>query len=378
EEPVRNLKAPSKEKEPELKTEKQEIKVETPKVEVNSEKIEEPVKDVKTPTKDKESFENVEKEELKTNTKESDRKVESGYQSSIKQSKIKQSEPITLETILNNFDKKDAPKINDIAKKFFQDEIIEQPKQSPEKAQVQNNIKESVKAVNQSKIDLSSILRSNSKTDSKGDIKTKEAPRTLGFETKLSQNLNQDFTNEVLTIKSGGLKQPTSLNIGSQNAISNNSPIINEEKQVTELPKIEETNIKSEATNKNEINHSKKETISSFAQSLKQQVEEYRPPIMKVALSLTPKNLGQVDVTIKQRGGKIEVNLTSNNQALQIFTQGSFDLKTALANIGFNEVNMNLNDSGSKDGQKREQEQNEKEEESNEDELEITMEREEA
>ncbi len=235
----------------------------------------------------------------------------------------------------------------------------------------------------QPKINLASILKinGNDSDDKKQNQKIKN--EKLSLEDLKSEEASDNtltkirpFANEITSIKAGGLKQSIGLEIGSQNANSNNSPVKNEPTSSDETITIEEINIKNDPTNSRETIAARKETVSSFAHSLKKQIEEYKPPIMKVSLSLNPKNLGQVDVTIKQRGSKIEVNLTSNNHALQIFTNGSYDLKSALASLGYNAINMNLNDSSSQQEGRRDQGGHEKEQEEEKDELNITMEEE--
>lgn len=94
-----------------------------------------------------------------------------------------------------------------------------------------------------------------------------------------------------------------------------------------------------------------KATINSFASTLKEQVQEYKPPIMKLSLSLNPKELGNVDVTLLSRGNSLQINLASNNQAMQLFAQNAAEFKNALANMGFDNVEMNFNSHGDQSGQ---------------------------
>ncbi len=100
-----------------------------------------------------------------------------------------------------------------------------------------------------------------------------------------------------------------------------------------------------------------KSTINSFANTLKEQVENYKPPIMKLSLSLNPKELGNVDVTLISRGNSIQVNLASNSQAMQLFAQNAAEFKNALASIGFENVQMNFN-SNEQSGQNNQNNQN--------------------
>jgi len=121
-----------------------------------------------------------------------------------------------------------------------------------------------------------------------------------------------------------------------------------------ETPKAEEaqttvdikTDIKTTA--KQEVSTNKsipvKETFSQFATDLKERIEAYKPPLMKVELSLNPKNLGDVDVTLLTRGNNLHVNISSTTNTMSLFTQNQNDVKDALINMGFTNLEMNFSD----------------------------------
>lgn len=85
-------------------------------------------------------------------------------------------------------------------------------------------------------------------------------------------------------------------------------------------------------------------TLNSFAQDFKEKLEEYKPPIMKVKMSLNPKSLGQMDVTIVNRGNNLQVNITSNTSAMNLFLQNQAEFKNSLVNMGFTNLQMNFSD----------------------------------
>lgn len=87
-----------------------------------------------------------------------------------------------------------------------------------------------------------------------------------------------------------------------------------------------------------------KETLSQFATDLKEKIEAYKPPIMKVELALSPKNLGDVDVTLLTRGNNLHVNISSTTSTMSLFTQNQNDVKSALINMGFTNLEMNFSD----------------------------------
>lgn len=102
-----------------------------------------------------------------------------------------------------------------------------------------------------------------------------------------------------------------------------------------------------------------KESLNQFASDLKEKIEAYKPPIMKVELSLSPKNLGEVDVTLLTRGNNLHVNISSNTSTMSLFTQNQNDVKNALINMGFTNLEMNFSDQNTKEqAQQNSQKQN--------------------
>ena len=77
---------------------------------------------------------------------------------------------------------------------------------------------------------------------------------------------------------------------------------------------------------------------------------------MKVELSLFPKSLGEVDVTLLTRGNNLHVNITSTTSTMTLFTQNQAEFKNALINMGFHNLEMNFSDQrGQEQGQKHNQ-----------------------
>jgi len=101
--------------------------------------------------------------------------------------------------------------------------------------------------------------------------------------------------------------------------------------------------IKVETTHSKPVIHTK-ETFNNFANEFKEKLENYKPPIMKVQMALTPKGLGDVDVTIVNRGQNLHVNITSNTNTMATFTQNQAEFKNSLVNMGFTNLEMNFSD----------------------------------
>lgn len=106
-------------------------------------------------------------------------------------------------------------------------------------------------------------------------------------------------------------------------------------------------------TQNNARNITPKETLQYFSQDLKEAVDQYKAPITKLSINLNPNNLGEVEVTLVQRGNNLHINFNSNANAMNLFIQNQAEFKNSLVNMGFTGLEMNFSDQG-----KREQNQN--------------------
>jgi len=59
-------------------------------------------------------------------------------------------------------------------------------------------------------------------------------------------------------------------------------------------------------------------------------------------MTLKPQNLGEVGVTLLNRGSTLHVNINSNANAISIFTQNQAEFKNSLVNMGFTNLQMNF------------------------------------
>lgn len=91
---------------------------------------------------------------------------------------------------------------------------------------------------------------------------------------------------------------------------------------------------------------SSKQTINQFVNDLQEQIDNYKPPLMKVKMTLSPKDLGEVDVSMISRGNSLQVTISSNTNTMAIFTQNQAEFKNSLVNMGFTNLNMNFNSNG--------------------------------
>ncbi len=95
-----------------------------------------------------------------------------------------------------------------------------------------------------------------------------------------------------------------------------------------------------------------KETIKHFTQQLKQEIQEYKPPMSRISMDLFPKELGKVEVTIQKVGKNLKVSVISHNNSLQTFLDNQQDLKNSLNALGFEGVDLSFSQDSSKEQEK--------------------------
>ncbi|WP_346480897.1 flagellar hook-length control protein FliK [Helicobacter pylori] len=92
-----------------------------------------------------------------------------------------------------------------------------------------------------------------------------------------------------------------------------------------------------------------KETIKHFTQQLKQEIQEYKPPMSRISMDLFPKELGKVEVIIQKVGKNLKVSVISQNNSLQTFLDNQQDLKNSLNALGFEGVDLSFSQDSSKE-----------------------------
>ncbi|MFA6188695.1 MAG: flagellar hook-length control protein FliK [Sulfuricurvum sp.] len=109
-----------------------------------------------------------------------------------------------------------------------------------------------------------------------------------------------------------------------------------------------------------------KEAVQSmrhFAIDLKEAAENYKPPFTRLTMKLNPERLGEVDVTLIQRGNNVHVTIQSNNTASVAFlAHNATELKAQLAQQGVTNTTMNFmtsSDNQQQNPQQQQQQQNE-------------------
>lgn len=96
-----------------------------------------------------------------------------------------------------------------------------------------------------------------------------------------------------------------------------------------------------------------KETFRNFAQDFKEQMQTYKPPITRFNITLNPSNLGEVEVTLVQRGQNLHISFSTNTSTMNLFIQNQAEFKNSLVNMGFTGLEMNFSDQSKKDRQQQ-------------------------
>ena len=306
----------------------------TGKIKITSEKILSNIKHIKQPkqTKKVENHDEIlsklinksdnDKSAIHLSTKNSknrpNTKVGQNIKSKVKHQKAKEQVIVKNESIDNN--KKDISILKD-AKKLKEDILS---RSGHEEIKEKKDAKITPKAT---------ITKDN----------TRERNKLLKPETNTAKNIKHHT------------KQAKELNttINNTDETQKKEEIIPKHKDTISLtPKHE---VKAGATTQKNINT---KPINSFANDLRERIENYKPPIMKIKMTLTPKDLGSVDVTMINRGNNLQVTISSNSNTMAIFTQNQAEFKNSLVNMGF--TNLSMNFSSQNDHQKNNQKEQSK------------------
>ncbi len=248
--------------------------------------------------------------------------------------------------------------------------IIEHSKNNTSKSQLKiNSPKPKIATLNLKKTEIPKHQSQNKKSNSlpsalsvllQKDSSTKKHPQ---LSTKNSQENTENF-------------RLNSLEENMKNTDKNfNKPdkIEKTDSKETKNQKPPTTHLENRPQNVNIINELKtnikkaRETIKHFATSLQKSIEEYKPPISKISIEMNPKEIGKVEVTLIHRGDNLQIQINSNNTAINLLNTHQQELKQNLINMGYNEVNMSFN-SNSQNQQQKHNNQNQQKKYTQEDE----------
>ncbi|EHB9384056.1 flagellar hook-length control protein FliK [Campylobacter jejuni] len=184
--------------------------------------------------------------------------------------------------------------------------------------------------------------------------------KELKNNNKENKDIKQNFFDQKLNFEN--LNKTQVAQNKENNANFNNKETFNQEQTKTHSENVDKNSLDelnslvkdlNKVTQNNARNITPKETLQYFSQDLKEAVDQYKAPITKLSITLNPNNLGEVEVTLIQRGNNLHINFNSNANAMNLFIQNQAEFKNSLVNMGFTGLEMNFSDQG-----KREQNQN--------------------
>lgn len=184
--------------------------------------------------------------------------------------------------------------------------------------------------------------------------------KELKNNNKENKDIKQNFFDQKLNFEN--LNKTQVVQNKENNANFNNKETFTQEQTKTHSENVDKNSLDelnslvkdlNKVTQNNARNITPKETLQYFSQDLKEAVDQYKAPITKLSITLNPNNLGEVEVTLIQRGNNLHINFNSNANAMNLFIQNQAEFKNSLVNMGFTGLEMNFSDQG-----KREQNQN--------------------
>ncbi|EAL2575845.1 flagellar hook-length control protein FliK [Campylobacter coli] len=316
------------------KKEKNEVKNDNVKIQTDGETAE--LKNTSKNLTHSESLKELEQENLTNN----DKKIPSQEVQNKEQSKESKNDKNTL---LNESLKKDDKELKNANKANVQDLTPSKNNTTQDKLPMQDKVLIQEKPLNNKEglnQETNNIKNTNfNKTSNKENVRDSQN-LSLNLSPK-DLNLNKDNTNFTHYTNKENYTQEQG-KIQSENTEKN--PLDDLNSLVKDLNKISQNNTK---------NITPKETLQHFSQDLKAAMEQYKAPITKLSITLNPHNLGEVEVTLIQRGNNLHINFNSNTNAMNLFIQNQAEFKNSLVNMGFTGLEMNFSDQG-----KREQNQN--------------------
>ncbi|EKG5521644.1 flagellar hook-length control protein FliK [Campylobacter coli] len=354
------------------KKEKNEVKNDNVKIQTDGETAE--LKNTSKNLTHSESLKELEQENLTNN----DKKIPSQEVQNKEQSKEFKNDKNTL---LNESLKKDDKELKNANKANVQDLTPSKNNTTQDKLPMQDKVSTQEKTLPQDKVLIQEKPLNNKEglNQETNNIKNiKDLNQALDKNNNLSENPKEQVKNENTNFNKTSNKEnvrdsqnlslnlsPKDLNLNKDN--TNFTHYTNKENYTQEQGKIQSENTEknplddlnslvkdlNKISQNNTKNITPKETLQHFSQDLKAAMKQYKAPITKLSITLNPHNLGEVEVTLVQRGNNLHINFNSNTNAMNLFIQNQAEFKNSLVNMGFTGLEMNFSDQG-----KREQNQN--------------------
>lgn len=319
-------------------------------------------------TKDVKNNEQIKKDEKELNSLNKDNNLKDLIKDSAKQDKNSNKE------LKDNVSTQDLTSLKDLNKeskdlnKDFNKELNKNQEKNnlnQENIQDQNkNLKNNNQNLNLDKNSNKEIVKDTQNLVSnltQKDFNLNKEPKNNNKENK---DIKQNFFDQKLNFENLNKTQVAQNKENNANVNNNatNKETFTQEQTKTHSENVDKNSLDelnslvkdlNKVTQNNARNITPKETLQYFSQDLKEAVDQYKAPITKLSITLNPNNLGEVEVTLIQRGNNLHINFNSNTNAMNLFIQNQAEFKNSLVNMGFTGLEMNFSDQG-----KREQNQN--------------------
>ncbi|EIX0489933.1 flagellar hook-length control protein FliK [Campylobacter jejuni] len=318
-------------------------------------------------TKDVKNNEQIKKDEKELNSLNKDNNLKDLIKDSTKQDKNSNKE------LKDNVSTQDLTSLKDLNKeskdlnKDFNKELNKNQEKNnlnQENIQDQNkNLKNNNQNLNLDKNSNKEIVKDTQNLVSnltQKDFSLNKEPKNNNKENK---DIKQNFFDQKLNFENLNKTQVVQNKENNANFNNNtNKETFTQEQTKTHSENVDKNSLDelnslvkdlNKVTQNNARNITPKETLQHFSQDLKEAVDQYKAPITKLSITLNPNNLGEVEVTLIQRGNNLHINFNSNTNAMNLFIQNQAEFKNSLVNMGFTGLEMNFSDQG-----KREQNQN--------------------
>ena len=228
-----------------------------------------------------------------------------------------------VEQTINQSQAKEPPKLNELLQEVAKEPA---PKAKQEQAE-QTNVKEVITQASTQKV--------------KEEL-TKEKPQTAQMQNFTPKSVeNGEKTQKAPTLES--LLYPEREQ-NAQEGMEQNSGESKGDNELNSMIKDISRSAQHQMQNKAQV----RETLSNFSETLRDQIQSYQPPITRFNITLNPLNLGEVEITMVNRGNNLHVNFNSNTATMNLFLQNQAEFKNSLVNMGFTELEMNFSDQNAK------------------------------
>ncbi|EAK3633849.1 flagellar hook-length control protein FliK [Campylobacter jejuni] len=311
-------------------------------------------------TKDVKNNEQIKKDEKELNSLNKDNNLKDLIKDSAKQDKNSNKE------LKDNVSTQDLTSLKDLNKDFNKELNKNQEKNNLNQENIKDqnkNLKNNNQNLNLDKNSNKEIVKDTQNLASnltQKDFSLNKEPKNNNKENK---DIKQNFFDQKLNFENLNKTQVVQNKENNANFNNNtNKETFTQEQTKTHSENVDKNSLDelnslvkdlNKVTQNNARNITPKETLQHFSQDLKEAVDQYKAPITKLSITLNPNNLGEVEVTLIQRGNNLHINFNSNTNAMNLFIQNQAEFKNSLVNMGFTGLEMNFSDQG-----KREQNQN--------------------